>query len=149
MSIQRTQMFRTYGSSSVVHYAINWLGCSRDEAYDVLLVAKRLEGLPLMTKAAENGQVGWCALRAVLRRATPENEEMWLEEAQNSSMNRLLWLLRNDGSPEAEREADLVRLELYLPTAVSQMFQRATRRICQSEGRRVPAAEVFELVLAD
>ncbi|CAN0330129.1 unnamed protein product, partial [Phaeothamnion confervicola] len=149
LSMQRTHMFRTYGSSSVIHYAVNWLGCRLDEAYDVRRVAEKLEGLPLLTEAAEAGKVGWCQLRAVLRRATPENEEHWLELAQTCSMKRLEWLLRNDGSAEAQREADLVRLNLVLSPEVAQMFSQAARVISEGEGRRVAAEDVLEYVLAE
>lgn len=149
LSMQRTQAFRIYGASSVIHYAINYLGCRADEAYDVRRMAELLESLPLLTEAAEAGEVGWSHLRAVLRRATPENEADWLELAQTCSMKRLEWLLRNDGSPEAEREADLTTLEFRILPLVAQMFQRATRIVCQSEKRRVAAAEIFEYVLAE
>ncbi|CAN0367702.1 unnamed protein product, partial [Phaeothamnion confervicola] len=87
--MQRTQAFRRYGCSSVIHYAVNWLGGNPDEAYAVRSVAEKLEGLPLLTEAAEQGTIGWCHLKAVLRRATPENEAGWLEEARVSSMKRL------------------------------------------------------------
>lgn len=149
LSMQRTQAFRQYGCSSVIHYAISWLGCTSDDAYNIRSVAEKLEILPRLTEAAEAGKVGWCHLKAVLRRATPENEEIWLEEAQSSSMKRLEWLLRNDGSPEAQREADLARLQFTIAPEVASMYQRAARTICQRVGRRVAAAEILEYILAE
>lgn len=147
--MQRTQAFRQHGCSSVIHYAVNWLGCTPDDAYSIRSVAEKLEHLPLLTAAAEAGRVGWCHLKAVLRRATPENEEIWLEEAQSSSMKRLEWLLRNDGSAEARREAELARFEFTVAPEVGMMYQRAVRVICHREGGRVAAAEIFEYILAE
>ena len=149
LAIDRSQMYERYGCSCMVHYACLSMGLSAQEARELRRVAERLENLPLLTEACENGSVEWCALREITRQAQPETEAYWLEMARTCTMRRLERLLRQAGGGGSSREAELVELRLMLQPEVSAMFGRALRRYSQEAGRRLSAREVFEYLLAD
>ncbi|MGE0494029.1 MAG: hypothetical protein AB7S38_32770 [Vulcanimicrobiota bacterium] len=63
--LQATRHYRDYGCSSPIHYAIRVLGLSKKEATTCRRVARLLEDLPLLTRAAEEGRIGWAKLREI------------------------------------------------------------------------------------
>ena len=143
-------MYERYGCSGTVHYAGLAMGLAAQEARELRRVAERLENLPLLTDACENGSVDWCALREITRQAQPETEAYWLEMARTCTMRRLERLLRKAAAGDgSSREAEWVELRLLLQPEVSAMFGRALRRYSQEAGRRLSASQVFEYMVAD
>jgi len=140
-----------YGCHSSIHYANTVLGMEDQEARDCRRVAERLEDLPILRRAADRGEVGWCALREVVRRATPDDEAYWLEAAQTMTMRRLERLLRQreEGSEGPTQEADRVELRVTVPAEFMVLLQRAVRRLSEQEGRPVGVVPVLECALAE
>ena len=79
LAVERTRLYERLAKSGAVHFAITDLGLSEKEAHTVLRVARQLQSLPILTRAAEQGTVAWSKLREVVRVASPETEELWLE----------------------------------------------------------------------
>src|ERR1035438_9997219 len=108
VAIDQTDANEHYGCHNSIHYAHTVLGLEDQEARDCGRVAERLEDLPILRRAAELGEIGWCALREV--RATPDDEAYWLEAAQTCTMRQLERLLRRRGKEGSTQEADRVEL---------------------------------------
>jgi hypothetical protein len=79
LAVERTRLFERFGLSGAVHFATSVLGLSEKEATTVRRVARLLQTLPLLTRAAEQGTLSWSKLREVVGVASAETEELWLE----------------------------------------------------------------------
>jgi hypothetical protein len=148
VAIDRTKLFEEFGCSGTVHYAGLYLGLESKEAQELRRVASQLEGLPLLTEAAENGTIEWCALREVTRKATPDTEAYWLDAARTCTMRRLERLLRQAGDKE-ERGAKTVELRMILEPEVAAMFHQTLRELSQEAGRRLSSSETLEYLCAE
>jgi len=145
-TMDESRAYLEYRCSGSRHYAIRVLGLDYRESCNLRRVARCLEGLPVLAAAAEEGAIGWSALSAVTRRATPEDEEYWLRMAQTCSMRRLERLLRGAaaGAEESTREADRVELRMHVDPDVAAMFQRAVRSLSHAAGRPLSFGEAVE-----
>lgn len=149
LAMERNEVYVWYGCNSPVHYAIVRLSMDIQEARDVLRVARRLENLPLLTAAAQEGTIDWCPLREVTRQATQENEAYWLEQARTCTMRRLEWLLRQQSEDGPTRSAERVDLKMMLPAEVMAMFQRVIRLLSHEAERPLNPAEALECLCAE
>lgn len=136
-----------YGCNSAIHYAKLVLRIPEDEARKVRLVASRLEQLPILTEAAQNGRIGWSSLCCVLRAATPENEAEWLHKAQTLRMRVLERLVRR-ASPEQD-EPQVTELRFLLGPDRVAMYHRALQILSQQAGKPLSALEAFDAMCAE
>jgi len=147
--MQRLRSYEEAGSSSVQHYATLELGIDEREVREALLVATRLEILPVLTEAVECDAISWSKLKLVLRRADPENEAFWLERAQSLHVRGLERLVRREAERLGEGEAEWTRLEVLLPAEIMVLFQHAVRDLSEQSGRRLSVAECLECLVAE
>ena len=68
-----------WGYSGPIHHARRALRLSGKAAREARRVARDLVPLAKLSEAAEAGEIGWSHLREVVRVATPQTEEAWLE----------------------------------------------------------------------
>ena len=151
LTMERNRAYEEVGNSSLMHYALLELGLDERETRETLRVARKLEGLPLLTDAVENASISWSKLRTVLTRATPDNEAFWLEQAQILNVRALERLVRRagKGSGEATGQPEFVKLELMLPIEVMEVLQKAFRNYSQEEGRALSVVDALEYLAAE
>jgi hypothetical protein len=89
LDLAERRLFRELGYSSVMHYGTRALGLSPAAVWDRLRMARALRTLPAVAAALRQGQLSWCKAREVVRVATPETEQAWLERAQSLSCHEL------------------------------------------------------------
>ena len=149
-------LHRRFGCNSIVHYAVQHLGVSRKEAQGVLRVARALEALPLLTRAAESGAINWCKMREVVSKATAETEQFWLEICQRYNVRQVSILVARTpfggipGDPKVDtRQASVHDLRLRLEPDARAVVERALAVLAQREGRVVHLAEALEWLCAD
>lgn len=87
------------GYSGGIHVAVS-LGVDRREALEARRVARELEGLPVLRAEAEKGTVSWASLREIVRKASPDTEERWLELAGELNSARIEQLVARTGRGE-------------------------------------------------
>jgi hypothetical protein len=96
-----------WGIKSCVHW-LNWrCGIAAGAAREKVRVARALESLPKISAAFEAGEVSYSKVRAMTRRATPENEEYLLMIARHGTAAHVETLIRKYRQVEriAERAA--------------------------------------------
>jgi hypothetical protein len=76
-------------------------------------VARKLEGLPLLTAALEAAEISWSKVEILVRRATPQNEAELLAEAKSMTV-RALRDAHADGREKDEDEERFMTLSLSL-----------------------------------
>lgn len=133
------------GVSGWLHYAIEVLGYTAHEARDQYSVAQRLEKLPLLSRAAENGTIRWSHLLAVVAHATPETEERCLELARSCSIGKLRKILRG-GQPD--EDTDTAELRLQVDRVLAAVLDQVTRQLSEEAGRPLKTAEVIHCLCA-
>jgi 5-methylcytosine-specific restriction endonuclease McrA len=157
LAVKRSGLYAEWGCSSYIHYAII-LGVNEKVARTAQLVARRLEDLPLLTAAAEQGTVNWTNLRLVIARATPDTEARWLQVAQQYSSRIVERLVRraregqDPGDPDSDRpttESEEVVLKLWLEKARMALLERVVVEMSHREGRAMSLNETLEYLAAD
>lgn len=150
-AMQRSRAYERFGcAGGSLHYASCVLDMDYKLASESRLVATRLEGLPLLTEAAEQGAISWSALRIVTPVCTPENEAEWLQHAQSLNSRMLEKLVRGlKKAAGAKVEDEDVELKLWLQPEVFALFARTCRALSHEAGRRLPMSECLEALCAD
>lgn len=97
------------GYSSVMHYGTHALGLSPRDVWDRLRVARALRQLPAVAAALRGGQLSWSKVREIIRVATPETAQEWLERAGRLSCRELEAAVAAE-TKTAERNAEATRL---------------------------------------
>jgi len=153
LALDENEGYKEFGCSGAVHYARQRLGISTRTAQDCRRVAWQLEPLPELTLAAEYGRIEWSALRAIVRKATPETEKVWLKLAEKLNCEPIEKLvsstpfggLPGDVSPDEKR----VSTELRCPFTDQgfRMLEHVRRTISIERGEAVNNADVLEIVL--
>ncbi len=73
------------GAQSCAHW-LSWrIGCGLGAAAEKVRAARALGKLPRIDAALQQGELSYCKVRAMTRVATPENEELLLEQARTST----------------------------------------------------------------
>jgi hypothetical protein len=81
----RRQGWAVHGVVSCAHW-LSWrCGLSLATARDRVRVARALESLPKVVESFEKGELSYARARAIVRVATPENEEALVETARSST----------------------------------------------------------------
>ena len=143
------------GCSGGVHYAILH-GVDAREAREARRVAQRLEELPILREAAEVGSVDWASLREIVRKATVETEEHWLELARRFNYRKIERIVRrtdfgevptDDGGPESESVETLIQV-LLSPEEMA-INQRVMSLLSQENGRPISFKESLMALWAE
>jgi hypothetical protein len=133
------------GVSGWLHYAIEVLGCNPREARDLYWVARRLEELPLLSQAAQDGTIRWSHLLAVVSHASVENEARLLDLACNNTICKLRKLLRGALPDE---EDDSHELRVSLDPVLAATLAQIRRELGEEAGRPLSMSEVIQCLCA-
>lgn len=144
LAIFYTKAYRHLGSSSVHQYARLELSLEERESRELLLVAQRLESLPLTNQALEANELGWSKLKLLLRRMTPENEAEWLARARYLSVHKLEALVRSEELREGNSDKKLFLA--FLAEEALCLLQEAFRSLGAQHGKPMSPAECLELL---
>jgi hypothetical protein len=87
--IMRRRHYRKLGYSSINHYARTELNFSKTRTGDFVQLARKLELLPAVRESVAKGELGYTKAREIVKVASPENENGWVEEAKKSSRRDL------------------------------------------------------------
>lgn len=129
LEMKERGLFRFLGYSRIQDYAEAALDLARGKTKDLIEVAMRARGLPRVRAAFESGELPWTKARQVVRIATPESEEEWLEAARTLT-NRAL----ERRVAEARGEEPVVRITLELTPAEAADIEEAVRRVREERG---------------
>jgi hypothetical protein len=87
--IKKRRLYRELGYPTMGLYAKQALGFSETRASDFSRLADRLEQLPRLRGALEEGEIGYTKANQVASVSNRENESQWLAEAKKSSRREL------------------------------------------------------------
>ena len=153
LAMDESKGYLEYGCSNTVSYATNRLGIPGREARTCRRVAQRLLALPLLTLEAEQGQIDWCKLREISRKASPETEELWVELARKHTYEAIESLVGKTprgalpGDVDTEGESYLSEFRCRLSPEIFQMLAQARRLYSAELGEVVTNATMLEWVL--
>ncbi len=155
VELDRRTVWDEWGFSGSIHYARYALRLSRKDAREMRRVARELEPLPVLSAAAESGDIGWSHLREVVRVAVPETEQAWLEAAQTCTWRVFHRLVRQavagdlPGEASQEPQAEQVELRFLLTAEQAEVYNAGMARLSRRFGRLVDPAEALEYAFAD
>ncbi len=155
LELDRRTVWDEWGFSGSIHYARYALRLSRRDAREMRRVARELEPLPVLSAAAEQGDLGWSHLREVVRVAVPETEQAWLESAQTCTWKVFHRLVRQavagdlPGEASQEPEAEQVELRFLLTAEQAEIYNAGMARLSRRFGRLVDPAEALEYAFAE
>lgn len=135
------------GYASVSEWAARRFGMSRREARELLAAGRALRSLPGVDRAFADGRLCWSKVRELVRVATPEQEERWIETALRKTTDELaleVRLARPGGPPRDRNRKGLpevrVRLDTGLPVDVYAKWERV-RRMMEDESSPDPGGQ--------
>ena len=144
-----------FAMSSVIAFARAALGLSQKEAYTYRRVARELQALPLLTQAAEKGEVSWSKLREVVSVAIAETEELWLKlcgEFTCGQVQTLVSLTPYGGVPgdlPKEKTSHGSEYRCRFSPELVVIIERVLQQRSQKEGRALSFAEAVELLFTE
>jgi hypothetical protein len=113
------------------------LGYARvGKAKDLIEIGERIERLPAIKRAYEEGELPWTKARQVVRVATAEDERTWLALAKTVSSREL-----ERAVALAKGERPKVRILLELTEEDAADLDEAVRRLREERDEAVPLAE--------
>ncbi len=155
VELDRRTVWDEWGFSGSIHYARYALRLSRKDAREMRRVARELEPLPVLSAAAEFGDLGWSHLREVVRVAVPETEQAWLEAAQTCTWKVFHRLVRQavagdlPGEASQEPQAEQVEIRFLLTAEQAEVYNAGMARLSRRFGRLVDPAEALEYAFAE
>ena len=87
--IQRRKLYRDLGYPSMNMYATQALGFSSSRASEFTRLADKLDQLPQLRAALEDGEIGYTKASQEARVSNKQNEGQWLAQAKQSSRRQL------------------------------------------------------------
>ena len=83
------RLYRDFGYASMRQYATSALGFSRTRTADFTRLAARLDELPRIRESIAAGDLGYTKARELIKVASPDTEQQWLETAASTSRRDL------------------------------------------------------------
>ena len=154
LTIDATDVAGEVGCSGSIHFA-GLRGIDHREAREARRVSRCLEDLPQLRKAAEEGAVDWASLREIVRKASPETEERWLQLAHNLNYRKIARIVSRtrvgeipveDLGPEVDPVETLIQCRLDMIRA--NIMQEVMRKLSEEHGRPVTFTEHLEILWA-
>ena len=99
---------REFGFASIVEYAEHYFDLTPRHARELVHIGMTLPDFPRIDAAFANGEIGWTKVREILRVATPETEEAWVDRAASVSSrvleDQVARSIRGDPPPDTDDE---------------------------------------------
>lgn len=143
LELERSKAYKEKGCSSARHYASSVLGISLAEVRRFLAVAKKLEKLPLVKQAAEEGRLGWHAVQTVAEHATPSTEQKWVEVAEAATPDQLQDIVR-----QQEEDSGVVHTRWKLERVTLQLLDQAWAKLSEAQSRALTRNESLQFMAA-
>jgi hypothetical protein len=89
LAAERANVHRELGFASLVEYAERRLGYDARTTKEKLRVATALEELPGLRDLLRSGARSWSAVREIVRVASPEQEQAWIERTQGMTVRQV------------------------------------------------------------
>ena len=155
LAMDRHRYHFDHGCCTSIHYACLVLGLKAKQARQFRHVATRLEELPALSDQAVRGLIAWCKLREVVRVASPETEEFWIDLCHHKTYEQIerLVALTAPGQLPALPEGRLAgpvhtELRIQLSPQAMAVVDRGLQALSQQVGRVLNRAEAVEMVFA-
>ncbi|MEM7168327.1 MAG: HNH endonuclease signature motif containing protein [Planctomycetota bacterium] len=145
-TIDRDGRYVELGYSSTVQYLVREFRLGRSSAAELLRVCRRLDELPVLTRALGDGEMRWSTLKTVSRVATTATEAEWRDYAATHTLEQTQHEVkraiaeRRDRPSESEYGlANLTsRVSFELSLEAKERFQTAMARVADSMGDAAP-----------
>jgi hypothetical protein len=142
------------GFSTLVHYARERLGLSKRRAYELLRAGQKLLELPSIDRAFAEQRIGWSKVQLLVKVATPEHEEAWLERALALTVRELEREIARSKEGQAPRkpgdQRGLSHIKFSIGAKVSPLthrkWDRAKAKLSAELGHPLSDAEVLDLM---
>jgi hypothetical protein len=131
------RLFLELGYCSLVNYAEQVLELTPRTTRELLLLARRLPGLPVLSASLESGELDWTKAREIVRVATPDTELAWVERAASVTSRvleaevatSLVGELPPTGEPDPERRPERQRVVFEMDSADAEVLRTALAAI--------------------
>ena len=131
------RLFLELGYSSLVNYAEQVLELTPRTTRELLSLARRLPGLPVLSARLECGELDWTKAREIVRVATPETELAWVERAasvtsrvlEGEVATSLVGELPPAGEPDPQRRPERQRVVFEMDSADAEVLRTALAAI--------------------
>ncbi len=149
LAIDQTGLYRKFGCSGAVHYGTAILGLGTRHARSLKRVANALESLPLLSQAAQEGEIPWGKLREITSKASPETEAAWLQLSRRHSYWEIERLVRSTEPGQLPWEdcvetESAARLKLHFNADMGEVFERARALLSQRYKKPITVVETLE-----
>lgn len=143
--VEKRNLYVERGFSSMCDFSSNLLNFGRRKTQYLLFIARRLDGLPLITADLDDGEVGWTKVREIVKVATPETQEEWLDKAKRLSCRELEKLVKKR-QPMSE---DFCTLRIPMPESVLNIWVECEEIAERQAERELDPWQVLEQALAE
>lgn len=157
VEIMQRDLLPQWGFSGINQYAQYYLQMDPDEAKEARRVARRLVELPLISEAAEAGRIRWSYLLQIVRIATRDTEEEWLQAATSLRSFRRLKRMVDRAIHEVPEDPNeppisvMTEVRLKLIPEEAELQQAAVATLSTQAGRpltgREAHVELYRLVV--
>ena len=143
--VEKRNLHVERGFSSVCDFSSELIDFSRRKTQYLLFIARRLDSLPLIAGALDDGEVGWTKVREIVKVATPETQEEWLDKAKRSSRRELEKIVKKK-QPLSE---DFCTLRIPMPESVLNIWVECEEIAERQAERELDPWQVLEQALAE
>jgi hypothetical protein len=142
--VETRKLYLDYGYAGTLDYARERLGFEERKTRSLVHIALRLEKLPELRKTFGEGELGWTKVREVVKVATPETENGWLEKCRKLSNRQLEQEVRKELPPVRRKT-----LVLVLEGEMADTWQQTREALERLSGKSLTDLEVFDLMCAE
>ena len=133
------QVHRRLGYASFAEYVERLFGYGARTTTEKLRVAESLEQLPLLTRALQQGELTWSAVRELTRVVVSATEEVWFDSAKGKSCREIEGLvggLALGDLPSDTKDPRLVRhvLRFEVSAETLALFREAVAKLRRETG---------------
>ena len=146
---QLLRLWKEFGDASLVDYMVRELGYTPRAAEERLRVANALPQLPMIEKALQTGELNFSKAKEIVRVATPETEQVWIDNAQDKNVREVERAVSGHAKgdlPTDPVDPKLVRKTLYLSVRpeTEVLFREARRALEKERGERLDDDAMME-----
>jgi hypothetical protein len=139
-AIDQCKLWRTWGYSSLVHYAEDELGLTHRKALELVRVNSSLEALPQMKKAFREEGVPFSKVREATRVATPGSDADWARKLKERPYREI------EREVFSGRRATTITLRLDMTAEQYERFERCVEAVRRRRGRGTGLDECVDLM---
>ena len=153
MEVDKDRIYEKWGFTHLTPYCVKYLGLSEEVAATFVRVARKSVLVPELQKAISEGKISVHKAKTIAPVVTSENQEVWIEAAQNSSKDKLerevAKAFPHAKKPEKAKAKgpDRVRVEYDMSEEAIAFFRRAQDLVSQKSGKSANLSETQDELL--